>query len=144
MQVPTKRFGLGWMIVAAMLLPAAPIAGDDTLTLREIMAQLEADLNRMTSAMMREGFETIAESAEAIGDHPEPGGREQARILGRLGADAPDFRAYDEAVHESAFKAVDAAEDRDLMEVYRYHRRIVESCLACHAEFKGRVRGTDP
>lgn len=129
-------------VIAVMLLSATAVADDQSL--REIMVDLDADLSHMTSAMMREDFETIAEAAEAIAEHPQPGARERERLLRQLGGDAADFRGHDEAVHGFALKAVEAAEDRDMAEVYRYHRQIVESCLACHADFKDRIRGTGP
>lgn len=125
-------------LFAALLLAATSTLAESR-TLASIMEQLDRDLGEATSALMQDDLDALARAADAIAEHPAPSADERGRIVKHLGPDARDFRAHDQEVHKRATALGKAARNADRKAVLRNHGALVESCVACHTDFRDRV-----
>lgn len=119
---------------------AAP-AGEGELLLT-IMQRLGSDMVRLTLALVTEDRTALSEAAEAIATHPAIAPEEIERIHGALGAEMVTFEEIDEAVHQASATLRDVARTGDLQDVVRQLGEVQSGCVACHAQFRERLRTT--
>lgn len=105
---------------------------------------MEADLERLTAAVLRRDLAAVEAAAAALADHPTPGLAERLRLLGRIGGAVSEFRRYDAALVAAAEDLAGAARAGRPGEVAASYRRVVDQCLDCHARFQPRFRGDRP
>ena len=128
-------------LAVAAWLPIVPALAQETPdSLLDIMRQLDADTITLTSSLMTENWSAVRTSAEAIADHPKVPMGERVRILSELGSEAPAFRGFDEQVHDAAVGIADAADRRDLTDAGERYGEMIDGCIACHSQFRDRVR----
>lgn len=108
--------------------------------LRPIMQQLAAELAGLTHGLWLDDYQVMAGHAERIAGHTEIAPDEVRRIETTLGAEAPAFTAADEAVHEAALRLDAAVKARDAAAVLARLGEVQRGCVACHAQFRERLR----
>jgi len=109
-------------------------------TLRGIMQELGAQMGRLAEAVVADDLPAAESAAAAIAEHPRPALGERVRILSNLGSDAAAFRRADSAVHEAAVAVGEAAKAGDRAALAARFHALTDACLACHSEFRARVR----
>lgn len=106
----------------------------------ELMRELGDRMERISDGIWREDYAAIVEAAQYIADHPKPPMEQRRKIIGALGADAADFRAGDKRVHDGALSVIEAARAEQMPEVAARFGRLAEGCVACHSDFRSRLR----
>ena len=134
----TRYVGLGLVL----LLGSVGVIADEAsgaMSLKQVMQGLGEDMNSLNTAIFNEDYPAMVKLAGRIADHPKPSAAERLQILSTLGADAGRFRGHDHQVHEDGAALVVAAQAEDMSGVLRYQGRIMQGCVACHAEFRSRL-----
>lgn len=108
----------------------------EPMALRLIMQDLELNMQRIASAIVREDLATVAELAPLVADHDEPPMTEKMRILSFMGSDAGAFKSLDGVTHDTAMMLKEVAENDDGDAVIKTYADLLESCVACHQKFK--------
>ena len=112
------------------------------MALLPIMRRLAEDMAAMQNALWLEDFATVEQHASAIADHAHMSAAEVARIRAELGAEMPQFESADAAVHEAAVQMHAAARERDTDAVLDRLAEVQRGCVACHEQFRERLRTT--
>lgn len=112
----------------------------DALALRPIMQRLSSDMAGLAQAIWFEDYEAMTTTSAAVADHPHISDDEMQRIEAELGIELSTFHEMDEAVHESAVRLHNAAATRQLDEVLDLFSEVQRGCVACHTEFRERLR----
>lgn len=120
---------------------AQPGTPHEALTLLEVMKRLERDMAGFSHALWLEDYAGMRASAVAVADHPHVSPQEMQRVQSKLGPDMARFAAADGTVHDAAVRLGDAAERHDLAAVLRELNSVQTGCVACHTQFRGRLRG---
>ncbi len=105
-----------------------------------VMAGLEQDMAALSSALWREDFDAITDHATAIATHPQVPPPERQTIAGVLGQDMAAFKAVDTRVHDLAVRIRTLAEDEDLDAILMTEAQLRQGCVACHTNFRDRLR----
>lgn len=108
----------------------------EPMALRLIMQDLELNMQRIASAIIREDLATVAEIAPLVADHDEPPMTEKIRILSFMGSDAGAFKSLDGVTHDTAMMLKEVAENDDGDAVIKTYADLLQSCVACHQQFK--------
>ncbi len=108
----------------------------EPMELRLIMQDLELNMQRIASAIIREDLATVAEIAPLVADHDEPPMTEKMRILSFMGSDAGAFKSLDGVTHDTAMMLKEVAENDDGDAVIKTYADLLQSCVACHQKFK--------
>lgn len=108
----------------------------EPMALRLIMQDLELNMQRIASAIVREDLATVAELAPLVADHDEPPMTEKMHILSFMGSDAGAFKSLDGVTHDTAMMLKEVAENDDGDAVIKIYADLLESCVACHQQFK--------
>lgn len=108
----------------------------EPMALRLIMQDLELNMQRIASAIIREDLATVAEIAPLVADHDEPPMTEKMRILSFMGSDAGAFKSLDGVTHDTAMMLKEVAEENDSDAVIKTYADLLQSCVACHQKFK--------
>ena len=108
--------------------------------LRSIMVDLGIDMNNISHGLWLEDLPTVAAAATAIAEHPHVSDTERARIQGALGADFAEFIRSDRQVHDTAVRLSAAASTGELTATLDQLAELQVSCVACHLEFRERLR----
>lgn len=141
MQHPFAAYFLSVAACAVLACASLPAHSEDPadakpLALRQIMQDMDRDMQAIVEAVSREDWEKAAKAATAIADHPQPPIGERVQILAFVGADAGRFRGHDESSKKAA-KALQAAAARaDGQAVIASFAVLQGSCLGCHQGFR--------
>lgn len=108
----------------------------EPMALRLIMQDLELNMQKIASAIIREDLATVAEIAPLVADHDEPPMTEKMRILSFMGSDAGAFKSLDGVTHDTAMMLKEVAEENDGDAVIKTYADLLQSCVACHQKFK--------
>lgn len=136
-RLPRRKALPAAFLVAAMLTAApapAPAEG-----LREAMAEMEARLQRLTSAVFRRDLDRVEEAAVALAEAPQPDLGYRLWLLGRLGDDAPRFRRYAQSLTATAEALARQAREGEEAALYPAYRQVLDQCLGCHQAFQSRL-----
>lgn len=109
-------------------------------TLFSIMLGLQGDMGRVSHGLWLEQYDSIAAAARAVADHPAIPPEEGQKIAGVLGDDMARFQAFDQTVHDLAVRMAEAADARDMAGVMEADAALRDGCVACHTEFRTRLR----
>lgn len=105
-----------------------------------IMVKLGADLVAVSYALVTDDFDKVTESSEAMARHAPISEADLARIRAALGPEMGAFEAADERVHLASVRLHEAAAARDTSAVLRQLADVQSGCVACHAQFRERLR----
>ena len=106
------------------------------LALRKIMKDMGENMESIVGSISREDWEKVKVIAPLIANHPQPPLGEKVRILSFVGADAGNFKGYDEKIHHAAQALEAAAVRRDGQAVISSFATLQNNCLACHQSFR--------
>jgi hypothetical protein len=109
-------------------------------TLLGVMAGLRADMIRLSEGLWTGDFRAVADAAEDVAEHPQVGPEERVRVQSTLGGDFPDFVAADQQVHALARRVREAALREDTIAVLTALSDLQHGCVACHTDFRERLR----
>ena len=135
-----RRAALALVTVAWL---AGGAAAQEGPAFKEIMQGLAEDMNHLNAAIFAENFEAIERYASAIAHHPRPSPAERARLMEAVGPRVELFQSIDHSVHGGAGEMADAARVGDMDGVLRYHARVMQGCVACHAAFRDELMQPD-
>lgn len=127
-----KIFALMLALLGATSLSAA--------TMKEIMADLGKDANRLQSAILVDDYTAAAKAAEAIVEHPKPPLEFRKALIKSLGAEAADFKTWDHMTHHGAEKAKEAADSADRKGLQEAYQDMLKGCFGCHHNFRDRLK----
>lgn len=136
MNYPRLRY-----LTALGLLSVAPLVRGESVSLKDIMQQLESSWLELNSALLREDLTAAAVAAVAIADHPKPDAAERLRVLTLVGERAAEFRSWDSAVHDAASELARAASENDSKAAQSAYHKVLDGCLGCHRAFRDKFRG---
>lgn len=125
---------------------AAPGASDagashDAQTLRVIMQGLDVDMQGFAHALFTGDSAQMTARSSAMADHAHMLPEEVRRIEAALGADMAAFTAADERVHLGASRLSELARGgAGLDAVARQLGEVQQGCVACHSQFRERLR----
>jgi cytochrome c556 len=105
-----------------------------------LMAGLERDMAALSHGLWTADLEQVAESAEAVANHPRIPPGEVEAVAAVLGPDMAAFKATDTEVHEQGLRVAELARRGDFEGVLRAEARLREACVACHTQFRERLR----
>lgn len=108
----------------------------EPMALRLIMQDLELNMQRIASAIIREDLAAVAKLAPLVADHEQPPMTEKMRILTFMGTEAGTFKSLDGVTHDTAMKLKEVAENDDGDAVIKTYADLLQSCVACHQKFK--------
>lgn len=111
-------------------------SNSEPMALRLIMQDLELNMQRIASAIIREDLATVAEIAPLVADHEQPPMTEKMQILSFMGSDAGAFKSLDGVTHDTAIMLKEVAEKNDGDAVIKTYADLLQSCVACHQKFK--------
>ncbi len=123
---------------------AAPNESNDAQTLRVIMQGLSVQMQAFSHAMYTDDSVQMVARAGAIFGHANLLPSEVERIKGILGSEMPAFEAADERVHHGAEKLHDIAKTGRTDEVAQQFGEVQRDCVACHTQFRERLRTDRP
>lgn len=130
------------------LVDAAAVVSDGESTtgptLLAVMGEIETDMRELHTALWRDDLAAVATAAQAVADHPKVGAAERGRIAGILGDDIGAFAAADRRVHDLGVELAEAAEDGEWPDVMAALSELERGCMACHREFRDRIRAASP
>lgn len=112
----------------------------EELALRRIMKRLGQDLEAASRAMKNRNWGRLKAAAERIANHPQPPFSEKVKILGFIGGEAGQFKAFDQQVHVSATNLADAANRSDYLVVQKAFFEVQQACFECHQRYRERFR----
>ncbi|HEY9031018.1 MAG TPA: cytochrome C [Kangiella sp.] len=108
----------------------------EPMALRLIMQDLELNMQRIASAIIREDLVAVADLAPLVADHEQPPMTEKMRILSFMGSDAGTFKSLDGVTHDTAMTLKELAENNDGDAVIKTYADLLQSCVACHQKFR--------
>lgn len=107
-------------------------------TLKSVMQGLEKSMNKLSRGIFYEEFNVIEEAAFGIAKHPKP--KNQLPIVVKtLNKRMPKFKYYDSKVHGAAVDIIEFAKKRDMDNILKKHKVIMNSCVACHTQFRSEI-----
>lgn len=109
-------------------------------TLFSIMVGLQGDMALISRGLWVESYDTIAEGARGIAEHPEIPPSEGQRIAEVLGNDMARFQALDRTVHDLSVQLAEEAAARDLDAIMETDAALRQACVECHTDFRDRLR----
>ncbi|ALP54501.1 hypothetical protein Tel_15835 [Candidatus Tenderia electrophaga] len=131
-------------LACAVLLLTGPAAqAEDVLVesgYTEIMQEMVGNMQDIVFGIMVEDYDQVAVLAEAIAFHPEPDMGRQMALLKKLGMDAKSFTLHEDRIRQNALRLQKAASARDPEAVIEKFAALAESCSACHAAYRERIR----
>lgn len=105
-----------------------------------IMAGLQSEMARISRGLWLEAMDTVAAGADGVANHPRVPPEEFRRIQGVLGEEMSRFGGLDGRVHDLAVRLAEEARAGDLDAVLSTDAELRRACVACHAEFRERLR----
>jgi cytochrome c556 len=112
---------------------------DSDTDLKKIMQDLQSDSALVVQGLLMDDFDTVADAAARIANHPRIPPEQVALIAAELGAQMPAFKQFDTLVHNLALSIGAAAQEGDSASIAANYSRMLHGCLACHASYKQRV-----
>lgn len=102
----------------------------------EIMQGMNADLNRLTDAIVMENFQLITSAAHNIVNHPDINQEDLHNLFERLGPRKDAFIACDTAVHNLARDIAKAGEQENMGLVLEKYSAMLSKTVECHREYR--------
>jgi len=111
----------------------------ETMTLRQIMHELQADLAGVTAGIVTDNGELAADHARRIADHRIPRGGILPYVAEELVKDETlsSLAGFNETIEGGARELAQLAEQGDMAGAAAKLSDIVGGCVACHSIFRG-------
>jgi hypothetical protein len=135
MQISLLMYKNKTYLLLALFLPFAVMA-EENLTLKDVMQGLNTDLREVTYGIVMEDYDLVAKSAQAIADHPTPDPALLKKIVAHLGAEMPQFKGFDQQVHDTALELKKAAMAQDKEALLEHYNEIIRGCVGCHQSYR--------
>jgi len=129
----------GHLLIAVLLSMTAQAAIDSDTDLKKIMQDLQSDSALVVEGLLIEDFDTVADAADRIANHPRIPPEQVALVAAELGAEMPKFKQLDTLVHNLALSIGAAAQEGDSASIAANYKSMLDGCLACHASYRPRV-----
>jgi cytochrome c556 len=97
-------------------------------------------MTALTYGLMTDDGAMVATSAAAIAEHAPIATDDLERIHGVLGTDMAEFERLDAAVHDASVRLHEAAADGRTADVLTRLTEVQRGCVACHTQFRERLR----
>ena len=131
-------------IATVLLLTISTIAttwADETppknaMVLRQIMQELDNNMQLTNHAISREDWDVVAKTALLIAEHPEPPFSEKLRIMMFFGRDISRLKQLDGRTHQAAKNLATEAKTGNRQNIMRSFNTLEQSCTNCHQQFK--------
>ena len=131
-------------IATVLLLTISTIAttwADETppknaMVLRQIMQELDNNMQLTNHAISREDWDVVAKTALLIAEHPEPPFGEKLRIMMFFGRDISRLKQLDGQTHQAAKNLATEAKTGNRQNIMRSFNTLEQSCTNCHQQFK--------
>lgn len=111
----------------------------DTLTLRQVMAEILADYQAIAAAIATDNGELAADAARRLANHRLPrGGMLPYLPLEKVTSkDLSILPAMEDIIEAGAIRLAEAAEKGDMGTAAQQLGAITGGCVTCHAHFRG-------
>ena len=103
------------------------------------MQELRRNFLEVSDGFLLDDFDTVAEGALAIAEHPRIPPDEIERVANELGPEMPVFKNFDVQVHELSLEIYKSAKDGDRAAAIAAYQGMVAACFDCHAAYRERV-----
>ena len=90
------------LLIAVLLSMTAQADTDSDTGLKKIMQDLQSDSALVVEGLLIDDFDTIADAAARIANHPRIPPEQVALVAAELGAQMPAFKQLDALVHNLA------------------------------------------
>ncbi len=127
------------LLIAVLFSMTAHAGTDSDTDLKKIMQDLQSDSALVVEGLLIDDFDSVADAAARIVDHPRIPPEQVALVAAELGAQMPTFKQLDTLVHNTALSISAAAQDGDSASIAANYKSMLDGCLACHAAFRQRV-----
>lgn len=118
--------------------PSVGTSGENA-ELKEIMQGLQNNLVGISTGLLTDDFEIIAQSADSIASHPRIPPWQVKLVAAELGSEMAAFKQLDTLVHDMSLEISAAASRHDRDEAIAVYHRLLNACLSCHSHYKDRV-----
>ncbi|MDD4962999.1 MAG: cytochrome c [Gallionella sp.] len=122
--------------VISLAIAASQALASEPLEFQGTMKKLGTQMQTITSAIARENWELVDETAHKIAEHAQPPAEEKQRIVAFMGSNMAKFKAFDGQTHEAAHEVAEAAQVKNGQSVIAAFQKLQTSCLACHQAFR--------
>lgn len=124
--------------ILLILLTLSAFASDKAPTLKSVMQGLGESMDELNRGIFYEDFRVIEKAAYKVANHPKP--KSQLPIVIKtLNKRMPKFKSFDSKVHDSAMEIVEFAKKRDMDNILKRHKIIMNNCVACHTQFRSEI-----
>lgn len=120
------------------LVLSAMAANSKTPTLKSVMQGLGKSMDELNRGLFYEDFKVIEKAAFEVANHPKPK-TQLPIIIKTLNVRMPEFKAFDSKVHDAAMEIVELAKKRDMENILKKHKVIMNNCVACHTQFRNEI-----
>ncbi len=121
-----------------MLLAFSAFSAERAPTLKSVMQGLGDSMNELNRGIFYEDFKNIENAAFKVANHPKPK-TQLPTVIKTLNIRMPKFKAFDSKVHDSAMEIVEFAKKRDMENILKKHKVIMNNCVACHTQFRSEI-----
>ena len=108
----------------------------NAMVLRQIMQELDNNMQLTNHAISREDWDVVAKTALLIAEHPEPPFSEKLRIMMFFGRDISRLKQLDGQTHQAAKNLATEAKTGNRQNIMRSINTLEQSCTNCHQQFK--------
>ena len=130
-----KRATLPTLLI---LLTFSAFSADKVLTLKSVMQGLGDSMDELNRGIFYEDFKVIEKAAFKVANHPKPK-TQLPTVIKTLNIRMPKFKAFDSKVHDSAMEIVEFAKKKDMDNILKKHKVIMNNCVACHTQFRSEI-----
>lgn len=124
--------------ILLILLTLSAFASDKAPTLKSVMQGLGESMDELSRGIFYEDFKVIEKAAYKVANHPKPKSQ-LPTVIKTLNIRMPKFKSFDSKVHDSAMEIVEFAKKRDMDNILKKHKVIMNNCVACHTQFRSEI-----
>lgn len=124
------------VLTATLLFSTLSAQAAEPLELQKVMKELGRNMQIVTDGISREDWTLVEHTSHLIGEHPQPPLTEKMRIMGFMGSNMAQFKAFDGLTHEAAHEMAEAAHEKNGQKAITAFQKLQSSCLSCHQAFR--------
>ena len=107
--------------------------------LKQIMQGLRKDSALILDGLLVDNFDTVAQAAADVADHPQIPASQVTRVAAELGTEMAAFKQFDTLVHDLSLSIRSAALEKNGDRAITDYQQMIGACLGCHASYRQRV-----